>query len=78
MSIRKHINDLKVHEKTVRRAIKRDLSPDLNPLDYAIWGILENKTKMQLSIHILVRLRLIEKKKMVAILSKFTVLLFIF
>ena len=25
-------------------AIKQDLSPDLNPVDYAIWGILENKT----------------------------------
>ena len=35
---------MKVHEKTVRTAIKLDLSLDLNPLDYAIWGILENKT----------------------------------
>ena len=43
-SIRKHANELKVHKKTVRTAIKQDLSPDLNPLDYAIWGILENKT----------------------------------
>ena len=25
-------------------AIKQDLSPDLNPLEYAILGILENKT----------------------------------
>ena len=44
MSIRKHINELKVHEKTVRTAIKQDLSPDHNPLDYATWGVLENKT----------------------------------
>ena len=43
-SIRKHANKLKVHEKTVRTAIKQDLSPDLKPLDYAIWVVLENKT----------------------------------
>ena len=43
-SIRKHTNVLKVHEKTGRTAIKQDLSPDLNPLDYTLWGILENKT----------------------------------
>ena len=35
---------MKVHKKTVRIAIKQDLSPDLNPLDYAILGVLENKT----------------------------------
>ena len=52
-SIRKHANELKVHEKTIRTAIKQDLSPDRNPLDYAIWGIFK-KTK-----HILVRLRLL-------------------
>ena len=39
-SIRKHTNELKVHEKTVRIVFKWDL----NSLDYAIWGILENKT----------------------------------
>ena len=43
-SIRKHTNELEVHEKTVRTAIKQDLSPDRNPLDYVIWGVLENKT----------------------------------
>ena len=43
-SIRKHANELKVHEKTVRTAIKHDLNPDHNPLDYAIWGILVKKT----------------------------------
>ena len=36
--------NLKVHEKTVRTAIRQDLSPDLNPLDSTIWGVLENKT----------------------------------
>ena len=44
MLILKHTNESKVHEKTVRTAIKKDLSPDLNPLDYAIWCVLENKT----------------------------------
>ena len=45
MSIRKHTNELKVHEKTVRTAITEDLSPDLNPLDYTIGGgVLEKKT----------------------------------
>ena len=43
-SIRKHANELKVHEKTVRTAIKLVVSPDINPLDYAICGVLENKT----------------------------------
>ena len=44
MSVRKHTNKLDVPELTVRTAIKQDLSPDHNPLDYAIQGILENKT----------------------------------
>ena len=34
---------MKVREKTVRTAIKQDLSPDLNPLYYVKLGILENK-----------------------------------
>ena len=37
-------NESEVHEKTVRTAIKQDLSPGLNPFVYAIWGPLENKT----------------------------------
>ena len=41
--MRKHINELKVHNKTVRTAIKQDLSLDHYFLDYAIGGILENK-----------------------------------
>ena len=36
-SKRKHADELIVHEKTVRIAIKEDSSPDLYPLDYAIW-----------------------------------------
>ena len=44
MSIRKHANELKVHKKTLRTAIKQDLSPGLNSLHYTIWGVLENKT----------------------------------
>ena len=38
--MRNHANELEVHEKTVRTEIKQDF----NPLDYAIWGILKNKT----------------------------------
>ena len=30
--------------RKLRTAIKQDLSPDLNPLDYVILGVLENKT----------------------------------
>ena len=30
----------------MKTAIKQDLSPDLNRLDYAIWGVLENKTNV--------------------------------
>ena len=44
MSIRKHANELKIHEKSIRTAIKQDLSSDLNILDDTIWGVLENKT----------------------------------
>ena len=44
MSIRKHANELKVHEKTVRTEIKQDIRLDLKLLDYAIWGVLENIT----------------------------------
>ena len=43
-SIGKHANELKVYEKTVRTVIKQDLSRDFNPLDYAMWGVLENKS----------------------------------
>ena len=43
-SMRKHVNELKVHEITVTSAIKENLNPDLNPLDYATWDALENKT----------------------------------
>ena len=37
---------MKVHEKTAKTAIKQKLSIDLNPLDYAIWGVLEIKTNV--------------------------------
>ena len=98
-SIRKHANELKVHEKTVRTAIKQDLRPNLNLLDYAIWGVLENKKKATSHPNIVSLKTAIEDKwnkmseefilkacklfrrrvdtiteKMVAILSKFTVL----
>ena len=42
-SIRKHANELRVHDKTVKTIIKRDLSPNINSVDYAIWSILKNK-----------------------------------
>ena len=38
--------ELKVHKKTVKTADKQDLSPDLNPFDYIIWGVLENQTNI--------------------------------
>ena len=28
----------------MRTAIKQDLNPNFNPLDYAIWGVLDKKT----------------------------------
>ena len=43
-SIKKHANELKVHEKTVKTTIKQELCTDFNLLDYTIWGVLENKT----------------------------------
>ena len=45
-SLRKHANELKVQKKTERTAIRQDLSPVFNPLDQAIWGVLENKTNV--------------------------------
>ena len=50
-SIRKHANKLKVHEKPVRIRIKQILSPDHNLHDYAIWGVLENKTYAKPTSH---------------------------
>ena len=41
-SIEKNFNEQRVYEKTVRTAVKQNLSPDLKPLDYAIWSVLEN------------------------------------
>ena len=100
-SIRKHANDLKVHEKTVRTTIKQDLSQDINPLDYAICCVLENKTNVssksnigsfntvievewnkmseEFTLKVCKSFRkrvdtIIEKKKILAILSKSTVL----
>ena len=37
-------NKLKINTKTVRTAIKQDLSSNLNPFDYSIRSVLENKT----------------------------------
>ena len=43
-SIKEHANELKAHMKTVRTTLKQHLSPNLDPLDYVIRGVLENKT----------------------------------
>ena len=43
-SLRKHANELKVHKKTLRTEVKEDFSSNLNPIDYALLGVLENKT----------------------------------
>ena len=43
-SIRKLANELKVHKKIMRTAIKQESSPDPNPVDYTIWDILGNRT----------------------------------
>ena len=43
-SIRKHSNEFKVNEITVKTAIKRGLNPDINPFHYVIWSVLEIKT----------------------------------
>ena len=61
-SIRKHANELKVHEKIVRTAVKQYFSPNFNFLDYAIWGVLENKTNATSHPNILVRLRLLLRR----------------
>ena len=50
--IRKYANELIVHEKTVRTAIKQDLSPDLKTLDYAKRGVLENKANAIFPLYI--------------------------
>ena len=44
--MKKQANEQKVQEKTVRIVIKQDLRSDHNPLDYATWGVLENKTNV--------------------------------
>ena len=51
-SIIKLANELKVHKKTLRKAIKLDLSLDLNPLYSAIWNVLENKTNATFNLNI--------------------------
>ena len=44
-SISLKVNKIAVRKKSMRTAIKQDLSPDLNPFDYAVWDVLESKTK---------------------------------
>ena len=70
MSIRKHANEMKVHKKTVRIAIKQDLSSDLNPpwLHY-MWCF--RKQNMQLPIQKLVRLKLLLRRNGIKSLKNF-------
>ena len=42
-SIRKYAYELKVHEETVKTAIKQHFSPDLHLFDSDIWNVLGNK-----------------------------------
>ena len=62
ISIRKHANELKLHEKNVRTAIKKDLISYLKHLNYAIWGILENKTNTTSHLNIRLLKTAIEKE----------------
>ena len=41
-SKRKHADELKVHEKTGRTAIKQHLNSDVTTLVFAIWDVLGN------------------------------------
>ena len=50
-SKRNQAKEWKVHEKSFKKAMKQELSPDPNSLKYAKWGVLETKTK-QLPIQI--------------------------
>ena len=102
MSIRKHTKELKVHENTVRTAMKQNLSLECNPFDNTIWDVFESRTnatsypiigslktaieeewnKMSEEFNLTAcksfqrRVDTIteKKKKMMAILNKFTVL----
>ena len=87
-SIKKQANELKDHEKTVRIAIKQDLSPDLNPLNYAhshpnigsLKTAIEEEWNKMSEEFILKACKSFRERvdtiieTMVAILSKFTVL----
>ena len=84
--------------RKLKTAIQENFSPDLNPLDYTLWGVLENKTNAtshpnisspktameeewnKMSENFLKTCKLFRRcvdtiiEKMLAILSKFTVL----
>ena len=52
-AIRKPSDELKFHEKTMMTAIKQVSNLDINPVYYAIWGVLENKNKYAISLQII-------------------------
>ena len=65
---RQRIYDLLITEskpkrffEIIGRSLWPSLIPDHNPLDYPIWGVLENKTN-QLPIEILIRLTLLLRR----------------
>ena len=58
-SIRKQVKELKVHVKTVRKAIKQYLNLENNPLDYTIGA---SRKQMQLAIQISASIRLLLKR----------------
>ena len=61
-SIRKHIIELKVYDKTVWTAIKQDLNPDFNPARLRFMGCFRKTKQMQLPIQIFLCLRLLLRK----------------
>ena len=50
-SIRNDANEPKVHEKSVRTAIKQDLNPDQSLFDYAIMGHFRKQNKTNATSH---------------------------
>ena len=54
--------------KTVRVAIKQDLSPDLNHLDYVIWSVLENQINATCHPNIgLLKCAIVEKRNKMSV-----------
>ena len=52
-SIRKHANELNVHKRTMKTAVKQDWSPDHNHDDYDICGVIEKNATSHPNIGLL-------------------------